>query len=129
MTLCARFFYKPITPEEAFEAFPPDLGKGNGVLFKCSLPELSGTKKPQSVIKNIIYGLQHTPPEFTPTIFPGRDGLYKECSLETRSRGSMPAARLSDVDAWRAAERPGPTRSRVVWGPVDAAAAASLVLG
>ena len=36
----------------------------------------------------------------------------------------MAAARLSDVDAWRAAERPGPTRSRVVWGPVDAAAAA-----
>ena len=36
----------------------------------------------------------------------------------------MAAARLSDVDAWRAAERPGPTRSRVVWAPVDAAAAA-----
>jgi len=36
----------------------------------------------------------------------------------------MATARLSDVDAWRAAERPGPTRSRVVWGPVDAAAAA-----
>ena len=67
----------------------------------------------------------NSPPEFWPTIFPGRDGLKRRRSWKRGCVGPWrPRASVMWTHAWRAAERPGPTRSRVVWGPVDAAAAA-----